>query len=63
MSPLTGIAIYLTIWWTALFANASVAALLVVNGVHALWALGLAVLSLGYRSGVRGWERRPSAGP
>ena len=50
-------------WWTALVANASVAALLVVNGVHALWALGLALLSLGYRSGVRGWERRPSAGP
>jgi len=50
-------------WWTALVANASVAALLVVNGVHALWALGLTVLSLGYRSGVRGWERRPSAGP
>ena len=50
-------------WWTALVANASAAALLVVNGVHALWALGLAVLSLGYRSGVRGWERRPSAGP
>ena len=50
-------------WWTALVAFVSVAALLVVNGVHALWALGLAVLSLGYRSGVRGWERRPSAGP
>jgi amino acid efflux transporter len=50
-------------WWTALVANASVTALLVVNGVHALWALGLAVLSLGYRSVVRAWERRPSAGP
>jgi len=50
-------------WWTALVANASVAALLVVNGVHALWALGLALLSLGYRSGVRGWERRPSGSP
>ncbi|MGO4600757.1 APC family permease [Terrabacter sp. 2YAF2] len=50
-------------WWTALVAFVSVTALLVVNGVHALWALGLAVLSLGYRSGVRGWERRPSAGP
>ena len=50
-------------WWTALVANASVAALLVANGVHALWALGLAVLSLGYRSAVRVWERHPSAGP
>src|SRR6478752_5107191 len=46
-------------WWTALVANASVAALLVANGVHALWALGLAVLSLGYRSAVRVWERHP----
>ena len=50
-------------WWTALVANASVVALLVVNGVHALWALGLALLSLGYRSAARGWERRPSAAP
>ncbi len=50
-------------WWTALVAFMSVAALLVVNGVHALWALGLAVLSLGYRSGARGLGRRPSAGP
>ncbi len=50
-------------WWTALVAFLSVAALLVVNGVHALWALGLAVLSLGYRSGARGLGRPPSAGP
>ena len=50
-------------WWTALVAFVSVAALLVVNGVHALWALGLAVLSLGYRSGVRGWEGVPAQAP
>ena len=50
-------------WWTALVAFLSVAALLVVNGVHALWALGLAVLSLCYRSGARGLGRPPSAGP
>ena len=50
-------------WWTALVAFVSVAALLVVNGVHALWALGLAVLSLGYRSGARRWEGVPAQAP
>lgn len=39
------------VWWTALVANASVCALLVLNGVHALWALGVAALALLYRSG------------
>jgi amino acid efflux transporter len=37
-------------WWTALVAHASVVVLLVVNGVHALWALGLVILSLAYQS-------------
>src|SRR5689334_5884610 len=37
-------------WWTALVAHASVVVLLVVNGAHALWALGLVVLSLAYQS-------------
>ncbi|CAN7187818.1 amino acid permease [Terrabacter sp. LjRoot27] len=37
-------------WWTALVAHVSVVVLLVVNGVHALWALGLVVLSLAYQS-------------
>ena len=37
-------------WWTAAIAFASVVVLLVANGVHALWALGLVGLSLGYRS-------------
>ncbi|MGW5241201.1 amino acid permease [Monashia sp. NPDC004114] len=37
-------------WWVAVVAFTSVTALLVVNGVHALWALGLVALSLGYRS-------------
>jgi amino acid efflux transporter len=37
-------------WWVAVVAFTSVAVLLVVNGVHALWALGLVALSLAYRS-------------
>jgi amino acid efflux transporter len=45
-------------WWTALLAHASVVVLLVANGVHALWALGLVVLSLGYQAGSR--PSRPS---
>ncbi|WP_330475124.1 APC family permease [Terrabacter sp. C0L_2] len=40
-------------WWTAVVAFGSVAALLVVNGVHALWAVGVALLSLAYQSRVR----------
>jgi amino acid efflux transporter len=40
-------------WWTALVAHASVVVLLVVNGVHALWALGLVVLSLTYQARTR----------
>jgi amino acid efflux transporter len=48
-------------WWTALLAFVSVLALLVANGAHALWALGIVALSLAYqrftRSGV------PSAAP
>ena len=45
-------------WWTALVAHASVVALLVVNGLHALWALGLVLLSLAYRS----WTHRQGDG-
>ena len=37
-------------WWTAVTAFASVVVLLVVNGLHALWALGLVALSLLYQS-------------
>ncbi|GAB3064932.1 amino acid permease [Intrasporangium mesophilum] len=37
-------------WWVAVVAFTSVTALLVVNGVHALWAVGLVALSLVYRS-------------
>ncbi|GGM89406.1 amino acid permease [Terrabacter tumescens] len=40
-------------WWTAVVAFGSVAALLVVNGVHALWAVGVALLSLAYQSRAR----------
>jgi amino acid efflux transporter len=36
-------------WWTALVAFVSVVGLLAVNGVHALWALGIVALSLGYQ--------------
>ncbi len=36
-------------WWTALLAFVSVCALLVMNGVHVLWAIGAAVASLAYR--------------
>ncbi|WP_020141937.1 APC family permease [Terracoccus sp. 273MFTsu3.1] len=44
-------------WWTALVAHASVVVLLVVNGAHALWALGLVVLSLAYQSRSRRQRR------
>ncbi|EWT03281.1 amino acid permease [Intrasporangium oryzae NRRL B-24470] len=37
-------------WWLAVVAFASVTALLVVNGVHGLWALGLVAASLAYRA-------------
>jgi amino acid efflux transporter len=37
-------------WWTAVIACASVVVLLVVNGLHALWALGLVALSLAYQA-------------
>jgi amino acid efflux transporter len=40
-------------WWTALVAHASVVTLLLVNGIHALWALGLVLLSLAYQSRTR----------
>jgi amino acid efflux transporter len=33
-------------WWTAAVAFVSVVALLVANGLHALWALGIVMLSL-----------------
>jgi amino acid efflux transporter len=45
-------------WWTAVVAFGSVTALLVVNGVHALWAVGVALLSLAYQSRARRWARR-----
>ena len=48
-------------WWTALVAFVSVLALLVANGAHALWALGLVALSLGYRHVAR--PEVPSAAP
>ncbi|NUO90963.1 MAG: amino acid permease [Dermatophilaceae bacterium] len=48
-------------WWTALVAFASVVALLLANGAHALWALGLAALSLAYQHAAR--PRVPSAAP
>lgn len=37
-------------WWTAVLAFVSVCALLVMNGVHVLWALGAAAASLVYRA-------------
>ena len=40
-------------WWTALVAFLSVVVLLAVNGVHALWALGVVALSLGYQARAR----------
>ncbi|GAA2740731.1 amino acid permease [Terrabacter aerolatus] len=39
-----------TAWWTAVVAFVSVVVLLVANGAHALWALGLVALSLGYQA-------------
>ncbi|WP_240977143.1 amino acid permease [Knoellia koreensis] len=38
------------VWWTALVALASVLVLLVMNGWHVLWALGVAVAAVGYVS-------------
>lgn len=37
-------------WWTALIAFVSVCALLVMSGVHVLWAVGAAAASLAYRA-------------
>lgn len=37
-------------WWCAAVAFASVVALLAVNGLHALWALGVVGLSLAYQA-------------
>ena len=48
-------------WWTALVAFVSVLALLVANGAHALWALGVVALSLAYQRAAR--PRVPSAAP
>jgi amino acid efflux transporter len=48
-------------WWTALVAFVSVLALLVANGAHALWALGVVALSLAYQRAAR--RRVPSAAP
>lgn len=48
-------------WWTALVGFVSVVALLLVNGAHALWALGLVALSLAYQRAAR--PRVPSTAP
>lgn len=45
-------------WWTAVVAFASVVVLLLANGPHALWALGLVALSLVYQSRSRRSSRR-----
>lgn len=50
-------------WWTAVVAFGSVTALLVVNGAHALWAVGVAVLSLGYQSRPRRGGEASSPAP
>ena len=44
-------------WWTAAVAFVSVLALLVANGLHALWALGIVSLSLAYQR----WRTSPRA--
>lgn len=44
-------------WWVALIAFVSVVVLLVMNGPHLLWALGVAAASLAYRA----IRRRPAA--
>lgn len=38
------------VWWTALLALVSVIVLLVMNGPHVAWALGVAAASLAYRA-------------
>jgi amino acid efflux transporter len=40
-------------WWTAVVAFGSVMVLLVANGIHGLWALGIALASLAYQSRAR----------
>jgi amino acid efflux transporter len=40
-------------WWTAVVAFGSVTVLLVANGIHGLWALGIALASLAYQSRAR----------
>jgi amino acid efflux transporter len=48
-------------WWLAVVALASVLGLLVVTGVHVLWALGLAAASLAYQRLARTTGARPLA--
>ena len=38
------------VWWTALAALTSVLGLLVMNGWHVLWALGIAAAAVGYQT-------------
>ena len=40
-------------WWTAGIAFVSVLTLLVINGRHAAWALGVVVASIAYRHASR----------
>jgi len=47
-------------WWTAMIAFVSVSVLLVVNGIHVLWAVGVAVASVVYQW--RATRRRIAAG-
>jgi amino acid efflux transporter len=49
-------------WWVALVALASVTGLLVLNGLHGLWALGLVAGSLAFRSRRRATPRGQGAG-
>lgn len=44
------------VWWTAIVALTSVLGLLVMNGSHVLWAVGIAAAAVGYRT----WRGRRS---
>lgn len=46
-------------WWVAVVAFTSVTVLLVVNGIHALWALALALASVAYQQVARRPRRMP----
>ena len=47
-------------WWTAVFALGSVLVLLVMNGWHVVWALGIATAALVYVGRQRGRGRVPA---